>query len=98
MFEDGPSKLLGRSQEMSGNRHPQMNDRYPVLGNPNQAQNSAYRLLRPFFSESISLREAKKRTITKARNIENPKKNVSNLIFRSYFVFSYFRVFVINFE
>jgi len=31
-LEDGPSELPGRSQEMLGDRHPQMNDRWLVLG------------------------------------------------------------------
>ncbi|QTA85066.1 Uncharacterized protein dnm_010700 [Desulfonema magnum] len=34
---------------MSGNWHPQMNDCYPVRGNLNRGQNSAYGLLWPVF-------------------------------------------------
>ena len=49
MLEDGPSKLQGWSQEVLGNKHPQMNDRYPVLGNLKREQNSAYGLLWPFY-------------------------------------------------
>ena len=41
-LEGGPSELPGRSQEVAGNRHPKMNDRYPVRGNFDRAQNSAY--------------------------------------------------------
>ena len=51
MLEDGPSKLPGRSQEIPGNRRPQMNDRYPVWGNPDREQNSAYGLLQPIISD-----------------------------------------------
>ena len=41
VFEGCPPKLQGRSQEMPRNWHPKMNDRYPVQGNLNWAQNSA---------------------------------------------------------
>ncbi len=43
-------KLPGRSQEMQGNRHPQMNDRLPPPLDENRvrrSQNSAYGMLRP---------------------------------------------------
>ena len=47
-IEGGPLKLPGRSQEVSGNRHPQMNDRCLERGNPTREQDSAYGLLWPF--------------------------------------------------
>ncbi|MCK4986089.1 MAG: hypothetical protein KAS40_11250, partial [Desulfobacterales bacterium] len=42
----------GRSQEVSGNRHPQMNDRCLARGNLIQEQDSAYELLWPHFLNS----------------------------------------------
>ncbi|MCK5486480.1 MAG: hypothetical protein KAI86_09715, partial [Desulfobacterales bacterium] len=53
VFEGSPSELPGRSQEVSGNRHPQMNDRCLARGNLIQEQDSAYELLWPFFFSGV---------------------------------------------